>query len=812
MNMDVYPGIIRDLSKSDEFLIKKSYQGLEKKNLCIKEYEDRLTEELDTIIECGISDFILNTAYTVLFLKSQGIVVGPGRGSIGGSLVAYVIGITEIDPIKYGLSFARFLNKSRMKTSMPDIDIDISKKDRPRALKLLKEKFGEEKTCQIINDVYFTDKTILKDLCRIFSIDFQTANRLTSLIGDGSAYDVPEVVEFLNKNPQIKEAFPKIQGLIRNSSTHAGGVLISDRPITDYISTLRTGDNIVTCYNGRVCEENGFLKQDLLGLNTLSIIKDCLSFIGKSNFDFDYDLDDPKVYETIQKSTLGIFQLEGKGASQYTYQLKPQSFNDIVADLALVRPGAQDSGDSEEFLRVRFEGKEIEYDHPLLEPILKETNGCILYQEQAMQISRVLSNFTDVEADTLRKGIGKKLDYIFTEYKPKFIEGAKKNNVDELIAEKIWNKIEKASSYSFNKSHSVGYSLITYQTAHLKTYYPIEFYTAMLNNVENEDKRIQIYNEIKQLNKNIFNPDINISKDVTIYDDDNIYLSFSLIKGVGPAAINDILNHQPYDSFEDFMNRTTSKVNKGVVKSLIEAGSFDSFNVRRDQLYSIIDEQEHHWDEREKLYREFEKIKINPSSNMLDLYDLKEYGITVPISSIQSVKNNTDDYKDFYIKVLPSEFKTKDDFAFANVTDGFDSLSIFVSKEFLSRYIDDLKSIGLPLLCHVHGKGEKYSLLSLINLQDVSKYKHEYWLYTGESINKVQKLQEANPNILVGVASNVSYFTSKSGNPCSRYNITTTNEFLEGRIKVYPPLMCEGSFVFFTIENNPVFLEIVEVA
>ena len=497
--MPVYPGTM--ISKSDSYLVRKSTEGLGKKGLRTNiEYQDRLSEELQTIIECGLSDFILNTAYTVLLCKSKGILVGPGRGSVGGSLVAYCVGITEIDPIKYGLSFSRFLNKARMMTSLGDIDIDIPRKDRPYVLELLKEEFGEDKTIQIINDVYFTEKTTLKDLGRIFDIDFKITNKLTSLIGEeDDVYDVPEIVDFFKTYPKIEEAYPKVKGLIRHSSTHAGGVLISDKPITEYISPLKVGKNIVTCYNGRTCESLSFLKQDMLGLNTLSIIKDCLCLLGKDKFDFDYDLDDPKVYETINYSTLGIFQLEGEGATEYTKRLKPKDFNDIIADLALVRPGAQDSGDADEFLKVRFEGKEIEYDHPLLKPILEETNGCILYQEQAMEISKVLSGFTDVEADILRKGIGKKLDYIFEEYKPKFINGAIENGVDESVAEVVWNKIEKSSEYSFNKSHSVGYSLITYQTAYLKAYYPIEYYLSLLNNVDSEDKRIKIYSEIKAI-------------------------------------------------------------------------------------------------------------------------------------------------------------------------------------------------------------------------------------------------------------------------------------------------------------------------
>ena len=743
------------------------------------------------------------------FLTSNGIV----HNSVGGSLVAYCIGISQVDPIKYNLSFARFLNKARMKTSICDIDVDISKNDRPRALSLLKKEFGYDKTCQIINDVYFSDKTIIQDLGRIFNIPVTVRNRLTALVGEGDALKVPEVLEFFDKHPHIGELFPKLKGLIRNSSTHAGGLLVSDKPMTDYISTLNAKDNIVTCYNGRTCEQLGFLKMDMLGLNTLSIIKDCLNFIGRKSFDFDYDLDDPRVYKTINKSTLGIFQLEGKGASEYTNKLQPKKFNDIIADLALVRPGGQDSGDADEFLEVRFNGKPIEYDHELLEPILSETNGCILYQEQAMEISRVLSGFTDVEADILRKGISKKLDYIFTEYKPKFIDGAVNNGVDKDIAEKIWNRIEKSSSYSFNKSHSVGYSLVTYQTAYLKTYYPMEYYTAMLNNVESEEKRNRIYNEIKSLNKNLINPDINNSGQICMYTDDNIYLSFPLINGVGPAALEAILAHQPYKSFDDFMNRKTSKVNKGVVKALIEAGAFDRFGDRRDSLYSIIEEKDCHWDDKETLFREFQRIKINPKNNLLDLYDTKEMGLKCDISSVHELQDNTEEYKDFYVKLLPSEFNKKDNYAFVSATDGFNNMSFFVGNEFLSRYIDSLNTMGEPLLCHVHGKGEKYSLVSLIKLNEPDKYKHEYWSYIGTSIKKVQELQNANPSIHVGFISNVNYFTSKNGNPCARYDITLgTGETLEGRITVHPPLMYQGSFIFFEIGDNPVFPNIIQVA
>ena len=809
--MPVYPGTM--ISKSDSYLVRKSTEGLAKKGLRTNiEYQDRLSEELQTIVECGLSDFILNTAYTVLLCKSKGILVGPGRGSVGGSLVAYCVGITEIDPIKYGLSFSRFLNKARMMTSLGDIDIDIPRKDRPYVLELLKEEFGEDKTIQIINDVYFTEKTTLKDLGRIFDIDFKITNKLTSLIGEeDDVYDVPEIVDFFKTYPKIEEAYPKVKGLIRHSSTHAGGVLISDKPITEYISPLKVGKNIVTCYNGRTCESLSFLKQDMLGLNTLSIIKDCLCLLGKDKFDFDYDLDDPKVYETINYSTLGIFQLEGEGATEYTKRLKPKDFNDIIADLALVRPGAQDSGDADEFLKVRFEGKEIEYDHPLLKPILKETNGCILYQEQAMEISKVLSGFTDVEADILRKGIGKKLDYIFEEYKPKFINGAIKNGVDESVAEVVWNKIEKSSEYSFNKSHSVGYSLITYQTAYLKAYYPIEYYLSLLNNVYSADKRIKIYSEVKAIDKEIVNPDINISQKITTSDDDKIYLSLPLIKGVGDKAVEKIIENQPYESYEDFCNRC--QVNRSVKKALIQAGAFDCFGEDRSRLYNLESGENSVWSDKEKLFREFQVIKINPRGNVLDLYDLEQMGIEKNISSISDLKENKEEYKDFYIKAIVSEFKNKDDYATLSVTDNFDSISIYVVKEFVSRYIDDINLIGSCLILHLHGKGEKYSMLSCLNLDDPKKRVHEYDFYVGNAYKKLKLLQKKNSEVNVGLVYSVRPFKSKAGNQCRWYNIYIDKDtILEDRIvcnKDFP--IVDGSFMHFYVQDNPVFLDIRKV-
>lgn len=571
---------------NDRYLKELSFKGLEKRGLSDKEnYINRLNEELDVIINCGLSDFMLLVSYTCLWCKTNGIMLGDGRGSVGGSLVAYCLKITEIDPIKYELSFARFLNESRMKTSLADIDIDVPRHERQRILEFLREKFGINRTCQIVNRIYYTNKTAFKDLCRIYGIDFQTANQLTNLmVDDVDIYQIPQIVEFFKSHEDIARLFPKIKGLVKAYGVHAGGFLISDKDIENYIGFLQVNGTLVSCYDGRMCEDQGFLKQDILGVNTLTVVQNCLNLIGKTSFDFEYDLDDPKVYETINKSCLGIFQLEGPAGVDYVSKMKPNCFEDIVAALALIRPGARDSGDADEFLKVRFGGKNIKYDHPLLESILERTNGAILYQEQAMQISRVLAGFTDIEADILRKGIGKKLDYIFEEYKPKFINGCIDNGVSEKIANIVWDKIEKSSSYSFNKSHSVGYALLTYKTAYLKTYYPNEFFIAMLMDEKKEEKRMEILNSIKKSGASLCNPDINMSKNETYLIDNKIYMGLNLIDKVSDKVSEAIINERKngkFKSFDDFCARVPPrKCNKRVKQNLIWAGAFDNISIK----------------------------------------------------------------------------------------------------------------------------------------------------------------------------------------------------------------------------------------
>lgn len=798
---------------NSNYFINKCYDGLKKRGLDNKsEYKERLDHEISIIQSGNLEDFFLNTSYIVLKIKKEGMMVGNGRGSAAGSLVAYCLGITEIDPLKYGLIFERFLNPTRINSiASADIDTDVSRRDRQKILEMVKKEFGEDKTFQIINKLKWTEKTAIKDISRIIGLDFQYVNKITKLISDDQeAEDIPDVSIFLEKNPFIRDNYKKLVGLTKTYGVHAGGVITLDKSVEEYDSIVRV--NGVECLDndGKTTDSMGFLKNDLLGLNTLDIISDTINLLPNINLPNQYN--DSEVFKTINKSTLGIFQLEGAGATNVCERLQPSSFEELCAVVALCRPGSMDSGDTDHYI-ARKHGKEmVKYDHPLLEPILKQNYGTIIYQENCMDIVTKFAGMSNTDADIIRKGIGKKIQEVFDEYHPKFIKACNNNGIDTDIAETVWSKMEASASYSFNKSHCVAYTSLSYICGWLKTYYPIEFYLAILNNTNDEDKRMKVYSEIHEMNNSIMNPDINISKNVTTIGYDNkIYLSLNLIKDVGESAIEKILENQPYSSFNDFCDRC--KVNIRVKKALIEAGAFDRFEIPRDELYSILTGEDVKWDEKELLFKEFMRIKINPHGNVLDLFDLNELGINKKISTIAELKENEEDYDDYYIKVLSSDFKLQEDYAYASVTDGFNNMSVFITKEFIQRYADDLNQVGNPLLMHLHGKGDKYTLLSLINLQDANKHSHEYRFYVGESVKKLKELQNGNPDYNVGIVSNVRYFTSRRGNRCSWYNIYVDEDTqLEDMIVCNaPPQFLDGSYIFFLVSDNPKFPQIIEV-
>lgn len=796
-----------------DFLTQMCFKGLEKRGFAAnQEYIDRLKYELKIIKKGNLADFFLNTAFIILKIKSQGKLVGYGRGSCAGSLVCFCLNITEIDPIKYNLIFERFLNPTRVSMlAVADVDVDIGRLDRPDILKMIRNDFGEDKTFQVINKLSWTEKTAIKDLCRIIDIPFDISNKITKLIPDDEhAVNIPDVKVFLENHPFVRDNYLKLVGMTKTYGVHAAADIITGKSVEYYDSVVRV--NGVTCLdnNGKIAESIGLLKADFLGLNTLTIISDCLKLVP--NVKLPKTFNDPTVFETINNSTLGIFQFEGKSVQEVCEKIQPKNFNDLCLITALARPGALDSGETDRYINRRNGLEQVTYDHPKLEPILKNNLGCIIFQENVINIVQEFAGMSTTDGEIIRRGIGKKIQSIFDEYYPKFIQSCVDNDINKDIAEIVWQKMVASASYSFNLAHATSYSALSYVCAFLATYYPIEFFLSVLNNTEDEDKRIQIYNHVKSINSEIHNPDINVSKDTTIIGMDNkMYLGFNIIKNVGPSAVQNILDGQPYGSFEDFCNRC--KVNIRVKKALIESGCFDRFGIDRDILYSQLTGEEVFWSDKEKLFKEYNLIKINPQGNLLDLYNLRELGINKVVTSVAQVNKNEEEYKDFYIKVLSSDFKLKEDYAFASVSDGFNNMSLFVANEFISRYINDLNEVGNPLLIHIHGKSGKYSLLSLINLNDIDKHTHEYAFYIDEATKKLELLQKDNPNYNVGVVSNIRPFTSKKGNRCFWYDVYINDElYLEDRIVCNVlPKMVEGSFLFFLVQDNPTFLQIIEV-
>lgn len=795
-----------------EFLRQKCFEGLEKRGFIENfEYIKRLNYELDVIYSGNLEDFFLNTAYIVCKLKSQGIIVNRGRGSAAGSLVCYCLQITNIDPIKHNLIFERFLNPTRVASiANPDIDIDIPRDKRQDILKQIKKDFGNNKSYQVINKLTWTAKTAIKDLARIIGLDFQYVNKITGLITNDE--ELPyEVLSFLNQNAFIRDNYQNLKGLIKTYGIHAGANIILPNSVEHYTSILKI--NGVECLDidGRTCDSLSMLKQDMLGLNTLTVVADAMDL--NKNIVLPTTYDDENVYKTINKSQLGLFQFEGAGVADTCRKIQPMNFEELTDVTALARPGSQDSGDTQHYINRKFGLEQVEYDHPLLEPILRKTYGAIVYQEQAMRIVTDFAGMSAADADTIRKGIGKKIQAIFDEYYPKFIQACTERGISQDIAERVFKKMEASASYSFNKAHAVSYTALTYITGYLKTYYPIEFYIALLNNTDNEDKRMQIYNEMKNSGYLIHNPNINISRDTIVStNDNNVYLSFNLIKGVGEKAVESIIENQPYQSFEDFLNRKDSrKVNKKVVKALLKAGAFDSFNPDRGYLMHYFDDTENeHWSEEEKLFNEFSVLSLNPKKNLLSCYEINT---TNPIISLGELQNAEEGL--YFVKAMVSSLKIKTSYAFLSITDNISNESVYVPQGAITRYLDTLQSVGEPVLLKLKKESGRLSLISLIELKNMQKYSSEYSLFIGNTHKILQNLQKDNPNYNIGITKNASSFVSKKGNNCVSFDL-----YMNEKDIFYSQLICgyesfdilDGSILFFNkTDMNMPFLDVIQI-
>jgi len=581
-------------------------------------YETRLNYELGVIRSMNYVSYFLIVWDFIRYAKEKNIPVGPGRGSAAGSLVAYALGITDIDPIRHELIFERFLNPERV--SMPDIDIDFCYENRDNVIDYVKRKYGQENVAQIITFGTMAARGVIRDVGRVMGLPYQDVDRIAKLIPmelnitlDAALKQEPRLKELADTDPRIAklvETSKALEGLTRHASTHAAGVVISDVPLTEHTPLFKTGDQVTTQYSMSALEKIGLLKMDFLGLKTLTVISESCKIIqrrqGADIVIEEIPFDDPATYDLLSRAeTFGVFQLESSGMRDILKKMKPRVFEDIVALLALYRPGPIGSGMVDDFIRRKHNPALIKYDHPVLEPILKETYGVILYQEQVMQIVSKMAGFSLAKADSLRRAIGKKIPEVMEREKLSFIDGSRKNNIPEKISEKIWNLIEYFAGYGFNKSHSAAYAFLSYQTAYLKANYPVEFMTALLTSEkDNTDKIVRHIDEAKRLKIEVLPPSVNESfSEFTCLPPDKgqmpsqgkIRFGLSAVKNVGTTAIESIITNRlkegAFKSFFEFTERVDLRVcNRKVMESLIKCGALDGLKLHRSQLIALLDQ------------------------------------------------------------------------------------------------------------------------------------------------------------------------------------------------------------------------------
>ena len=603
----------------DDYLDELAYEGLDERLKDItdpevrKSYRERLEYELGVIKDMQFPGYFLVVADFINYAKRNGIPVGPGRGSSAGSLVAYALRITDLDPIRHVLLFERFLNPERK--SMPDIDVDFCIRGRAQVIQYVKDKYGADRVAQIATFGTLKAKAAIRDVGRAIGLSFAETDAIAKLIPapkQGFDYPLteamkmePRIPELMKNDPRIKTLMDhalRLEGLVRHASTHAAGVVLSNLPLVDHLPLFVDKEGgIVTQYEMSWVEKIGLVKFDFLGLKTLTLIHDCLKLIevtrGEKVDIEQLPLDDKKTYRTLcQGNTTGVFQLESTGIREMTVKIRPNCFEDLVAILALYRPGPLDSGMADDFIKRKSGKEKVKYLHPLLETILKDTYGVIVYQEQVMQTAQILAGYTMGEADILRRAMGKKDTEEMAAQRDRFASGASAKKIDEKKATEIFDQMETFGRYGFNKSHSAAYALVSYQTAYLKAHYPVEFMAALLTSeMGDTDKVIKNLSECRDKDIEVLAPDINESLSSFTPVGDKIRFGMAGVKNVGEKAVEVILQSRstdgPFDSLFDFCRRVDmAAVNRRVIESLIKCGAFDSTQVSRARMTGALDD------------------------------------------------------------------------------------------------------------------------------------------------------------------------------------------------------------------------------
>ena len=739
----ILPNISSDKDgNADEILKKDSIEGLKVKfnkifnlsdedlenNNSYREYKNRLNHELSIIIEMKYSSYFLIVADYIKWAKNNDIPVGPGRGSGAGSLVAWCLSITDVDPIKFNLIFERFLNPDRI--SMPDFDIDFCEDKRDQVFEYLTTKY-KDSVAHIITFGKLKARMVIRDVGRVLGLAYGFVDSISKMIPFDPSRPQnltqciagePRLQKLINDDPRVKKLTDlslKLEGLNRNVATHAAGVVIADKKLTEVVPLYKdvSADLLLpsTQFDMYSAENAGLVKFDFLGLKTLTVINNTQKLVRKKIKDFDIEkisYEDQKVFDLMSTGkTVGLFQIESAGMREALIQMKPNHIEDIIALVALYRPGPMSNIPT--YNDCKHGKQKPDYLHPLLEDILKPTYGVIIYQEQVMQIAQKLSGFTAGQADLLRRAMGKKKRAELEKQKQGFIAGAVKNGIAKDVAAGIFLKIEPFAEYGFNKSHAAAYAIISYQTAFLKTYYPKEFIAAsMTMDISNQNKLSEFYEELKRLNVEVVRPDINECFADFRTIDDKFYYALGGIKAVGYEAISNIVEERilngKFESIHDFINRVNPKdINKLQLEGLVKAGAFDKLNKNRQALYNSIP----------AMIAKNKNIFDNKSANQIDLFSEDE-------SAQDDILINTEDWK--FEERLSKEFESVgffiSDHPLNQFTEIFNDYKITDYSNFISK--DDLKDSNIAAtLLKVQerktAKGNSYAVLKLTDLSSV---------------------------------------------------------------------------------------------
>ena len=732
---------IEDKNVSPEELLKiKVYEGGERKyGTLTSEIIERIDYELDVINSMGFASYFLIVGDLIEFSKKRNIRTGAGRGSAAGSIVSYCLGITGIEPLEYGLIFERFLNKGRK--SLPDIDMDFDERYRNDVIQYAIEKYGQDRVAHIVTFATIKAKQAIRDAARVLGLPFSSGDRVAKLMPPmilGNTATISECLsldeentsgyskEFYSASEELRKQYKNdeeakqiidialgLEGLRRQDGIHAAAIVISPDTITKFLPIQQKGSNaeIVTQYEMHTVEQLGLLKMDFLGLRNLSIVDRTLELIGNESLDIDnLKLDDEKTFKLFAEGKMtGVFQLESRVAQSTSRSLKPKRFEDIVALVALIRPGPLGAGMHNEFADRANNRKEIEYLHNDLESILKETYGVILYQEQVMQIAEKIAGFNLQEADNLRVAMGKKIPKVMEEQRKKFTDGAVSNNYSEQFAIELFDQIAYFAGYGFNKSHSVPYALLAYQTAYLKANYPAEYIAACLTAVKRDKDRTAIFlSEARDMGVKVSTPDINLSSSDFTVNDNEILFGLSAVRNVGDITADKIVlereSNGDFESIEDFLSRIDSRsLNKRGVEALIQGGGLDKFSLTRKGMFDSAIE----------LIENAKELKANKENNQGSLFEMEDSN-----STTININNTEWDKKE----LLEREREM---------------LGFFVSEDPLEGYGEVLKSES------------SHSIIELQSLEDE------------EEINVT----------ISGLISNVQKRVSRRGNPWIQFDI-----------------------------------------